>query len=102
MRTLLALPIVLVADFGLAQGRWSVELYTGASFKAPTTLEIRKDGHEPGTIDGVRYDTRAFVPVRSLADLGANDHLLRVGYLFAPTRPDARFAAKIEWLHDKA
>jgi hypothetical protein len=102
VRTLLVVLTLLVATPALAQGRWSVELYTGTSLKAPSTLEIRQEGFDPVTIDDVRYETRAFVPLRSLGDLTANYYLLRVGYRFAPTRPDVRYAVELELIHDKA
>lgn len=101
MRTLSAALTLLLAGSALAQGRWSVELYTGTSFKAPTTLEIRQEGHDDVVIGDVRYETRPFVPLRSLADLTANDYVLRFGYRLPPTRPDIRTALGFEVIHDK-
>lgn len=102
MRSLLAAVTLLVASSALAQGRWSVELYTGTSFKAPTTLEVRQEGHDDVVIGDVRYETRPFVPLRSLADLNANYYVFRIGYRLLPTRPELRTALELEVIHDKA
>jgi hypothetical protein len=102
VRILLVVLTLLVATCAVAQGRWSLELYTGTSFKAPSTLEIRQEGFDAVTIGDVRYDTRAFVPVRSLGDLTANYYVVRVGYRFAPARRDVRYGVELELIHDKA
>ena len=99
----LALVLALVlASSAVAQGRWSVELYTGTSFKAPTTLEIRQDGYPDVTIGDVRYETRPWLPFESLTLLTENYYVVRVGYRFASVRPDLRLGVEVELLHDKA
>lgn len=99
---LLALALLVHASPAFAQGRWSVELYTGTSFKPPTTLEIRQDGHPDAVIGDVRYETRPWLPFESLTLLTENYYLLRVGYQFAPVRPELRLGVEVEFLHDKA
>jgi hypothetical protein len=94
--------VLVLASSAFAQGRWSVELYTGTSFKPPTTLEIRQEGHPDAVIGDVRYETRPWLPFESLVLLTENYYLLRVGYQFAPVRPELRLGVELEFLHDKA
>lgn len=102
MRQPLLVFVLVLASSAFAQGRWSVELYTGTSFKPPTTLEIRQQGHPDAVIGDVRYETRPWLPFESLTLLTENYYLLRVGYQFAPVRPELRFGVEVEFLHDKA
>lgn len=98
----IVLLVFLLASCALAQGRWSVELYTGTSFHAPTTLEIRQAGQSNVTVRDVRYETRPWHPFESLTLLTENYYTLRVGYRIAELQPRLHVGAEIEFLHDKA
>lgn len=104
MRVLVMLLVLLVllAPDASAQSRWSIEIYTGTSFKAPTTLHNAQEGHPDVTIGNVRYETRPWSAFESLALLTMNYYSVRVGYVVDDARDDVRFGVEAELLHDKA
>lgn len=95
--------IVLILAIGsAAQAKFTIEVHFGTSSTATSILEISQAGYPDVVIPGVRYETRAWLPVTSLPLVTQNYYSARLGYYLKPAisnKPDLGF--ELELLHDK-
>jgi hypothetical protein len=82
---------------------WTIEVHTGTSFKAPSSITVKQEGHPVTKIDGVRYETKAWINAESIAGLTENYYSVRVGYYPEDAKPGIwGVGYEVELLHDKA
>jgi hypothetical protein len=98
----LAFVLSLLTTLAQAQD-WTIEIHTGTSFKAPSSITVNQEGYPVTTIDGVRYETKAWINAKSIAGLTENYYSVRVGYYPEDAKPDTwGVGYELELLHDKA
>ncbi len=82
---------------------WTIEVHTGTSFKAPSSLTIEQEGHPTTRIENVEYETRPWVNFNSLAGLTENYYGVRVGFYPEDARANTwGVGYEAELLHDRA
>lgn len=97
----LILTLAALANVALAQ-EFTFEVHAGTSAHLPNTIHVHQSGHEPVSVRGATYTTRAFSHLDSLLGLSENYYSVRVGYYPQAARPHAwDYGVELELLHDK-